>query len=54
MNRRDNCHNKAISESFLSLLKKERVCNRSYSTRSDAGSEIFDCIECFNNPKHHH
>ncbi|MFT4574069.1 MAG: putative transposase, partial [Marinomonas primoryensis] len=44
----------AVAESFFSLLKKERVRNRTYQTRSDARSEIFDYIECFYNSKRHH
>jgi putative transposase len=54
MSRRGNCHDNAVAESFFSLLKKERVRNRTYKTRSDARSEIFDYIECFYNPKQHH
>lgn len=54
MSRRGNCHDNAVAESFFSLLKKERVRNRTYKTRSDARSEIFDYIECFYNPKRHH
>ena len=54
MSRRGNCHDNAVAESFFSLLKKERVRNRTYQTRSDARSEIFDYIECFYNPKRHH
>ena len=54
MSRRSNCHDNAVAESFFSLLKKERVRNRTYKTRSDARSEIFDYIECFYNPKRHH
>jgi putative transposase len=54
MSRRGNCHDNAVAESFFSLLKKERVSNRTYKTRSDVRSEIFDYIECFYNPKRHH
>jgi putative transposase len=54
MSRRGNCHDNAVAESFFSLLRKERVRNRTYKTRSDARSEIFDYIECFYNPKRHH
>jgi putative transposase len=54
MSRLGNRHDNAVAESFFSLLKKERVRNRTYKTRSDARSEIFDYIECFYNPKRHH
>jgi putative transposase len=54
MSRHDNCHNNAVAERFFSLLKKERVRNRTYKTRSDARLEILDYIECFYNPKRRH
>jgi len=54
MSRRGNCHDNAVSESFFSLLKKDRIRNRTYSTRSEARSDIFDYIEFFYNPKRRH
>jgi putative transposase len=54
MSRLGNRHDNAVAVSFFSLLKKERVRNRTYQTRSDARSEIFDYIECFYDLKRHY
>ena len=54
MNRRGNCHDNAVAESFFSVLKKERVKRRIYPTRTVAGSDVFDYIEMFYNPVRRH
>jgi putative transposase len=36
MNRRGNCHENAVAESFLSSLKRERIRPRTYKTREVA------------------
>jgi putative transposase len=47
MSRRGNCHDNAVAESFLQLLKRERI-------RQDARADVFDYIEMFYNPKRRH
>lgn len=54
MSRRGNCHDNAVAESFFNLLKRERIRRRTYKTREDARSDVFDYIEMFYNPKHKH
>lgn len=54
MNRRGNCWDNAVAESFFSSLKSERVKKRIYQTRAEAKSEIFDYIEVFYNRARHH
>lgn len=54
MNRRGNCHDNAVAESFFQLLKRERIRPRTYPTRRDARREVFECIEMFYKPKHKH
>jgi len=52
MIRRGNCHDNAVAESFFQLLKRERTQRKIYTTREEARSDIFDCIEMFYNPKY--
>jgi len=54
MSRRGNCHDNAVAESFFNLLKRERIRRRTYKTREDARSDVFDYIEMFYNPKRKH
>ncbi len=54
MSRKGNCHDNAVAESFFSLLKKDRVRRKIYSTRAEARAEIFDYIEGFYNPRRNH
>ncbi|WP_139153918.1 IS3 family transposase [Enterobacter hormaechei] len=51
MSRRGNCHDNAVAESFFQLLKRERIKKKSYGTREEARSDIFDYIEMFYNSK---
>ncbi|RJG12921.1 IS3 family transposase [Pseudomonas cavernicola] len=53
MSRRGNCHDNAVAESFFQLLKRERIKRKTYSTRQDARSDVFDYIEMYN-PKRRH
>jgi hypothetical protein len=39
----------AATESFLGLLKRDRIYRQLYRTRAEARSDIFDCIERFHN-----
>ena len=34
----------------VDILKRERVNRRQYVTRSEARADVFDYIECFDNP----
>ena len=54
MSRRGNCHDNAVAESFFNLLKRERIRRRTYKTREDARSDVFDYIERFYNIKRRH
>jgi len=54
MSRKGNCHDNAVAESFFSLLKKDRVKRKIYSTRQQARADIFDYIEGFYNPRRNH
>ncbi|MFY1052939.1 IS3 family transposase, partial [Ectopseudomonas khazarica] len=54
MSRRGNCHDNAVAESFFQLLKRERIRRKTYSTREEARSDVFDYIEMFYNPKRRH
>ena len=54
MSRRGNCHDNAVAESFFQLLKRERIKRRTYATRADATTDIFDYIEMFYNPVRRH
>ena len=51
MNRRNNCHDNAIAESFFQLLKRERIKRHIWSTRNDAHGDIVNYIEMFYNSK---
>ena len=44
-----NCWSKAVAESFLSSLKKERIKRRIYVSRQETKSDAFDYIEGFYN-----
>jgi len=54
MSRRGNCHDNAVAESFFNLLKRERIRRRTYKTRDEARSDVFDYIKFFYNPKRKH
>jgi putative transposase len=54
MSRRGNCHDNAVAESFLSLLKTERIKRRIDKTRNEAKAEIFNYIEPFYNTSRRH
>lgn len=54
MSRRGNCHDNAVAESFFNPLKRERIRRRTYRTREEARTDVFDYIEMFYNPKRKH
>lgn len=49
MSRRGNCHDNAVAESFVQLLKRERIRRKTYGIREEARSDQFDYIEMFYN-----
>jgi putative transposase len=49
MSRRGNCYDNAVIESFWHSLKVELVYRRTFSTRAQAESEIYNYIEVFYN-----
>ena len=54
MSAKGNCYDNAITESFFSRLKNERVCFEKYLTRQQAHSSLFEYIEIFYNRKRRH
>ena len=54
MSRRGNCYDNAAMESFWSTLKLELVYRTSFTSRSNATSEIFGFIEVFYNRQRRH
>jgi len=49
-----NCDDNAVAESFLGLLKGERVHRRRYLTRADARADVLDYIERYYNRQRRH
>jgi transposase InsO family protein len=49
MSRKGNCYDRATMESFWSTLKHERVYRRTFMTRNEASTAIFDYTEGFYN-----
>lgn len=54
MSRRGNCWDNAVAESFFATLKKELVYRRSWSSRLDLRTAVFDYIEAFYNRRRLH
>ncbi len=54
MNRRGNCYDNAVVESFFHLLKTERIRRKTYKARALARQDVFDYIEMFYNSKRKH
>jgi putative transposase len=54
MNRRGNCWDNAVAESFFGSLKKERIKRRAYKNRDQATADISDYIESFYNRTRRH
>lgn len=54
MSRRGNCYDNAVAESFFQLLKRERIKRKTYKSRDEAKSDIFNYIEMFYNPIRRH
>jgi transposase InsO family protein len=54
MSRKGNCWDNAMMESFFATLKKERLHQEDYATRSEARASVFDYIERFYNRLRRH
>ena len=54
MSRRGNCWDNAMMESFFATLKKERIHQENYVTRTEARASVFDYIERFYNRVRRH
>jgi putative transposase len=54
MSRKGDCWDNAVAESFFSSLKVELKPDRTWATRSEARSEIFEYIEAWYNRKRRH
>jgi putative transposase len=54
MSRKGNCYDNATMESFWATLKLELVYRHSFSTRTQAKTQIFDYIEIFYNRQRSH
>ena len=51
---RGDCFDNAVAESFFATLKKELVHRRSWPTKDELRSEVFDYIEVFYNRERRH
>ncbi len=51
---RGDCYDNAVCESFHPRLEKELLRSRSFKTRQDAKTAIFDWIETWYNPARRH
>jgi transposase InsO family protein len=54
MSKKGDCYDNAVVESFFSNLKNELTWHRSFQTRDEARSAIFDYIEVFYNRERLH
>ncbi len=54
MGSRGDCYDNAVAESFFATLKKELVHRRSWPTRHELSSEVFEYIEAFYNRQRRH
>ena len=50
MGRQGCAYDNAVKESFFATLKKDLVHRRSWPTRQELRTAVFDYIECFYNP----
>jgi putative transposase len=51
---RGDCYDNAVAESFFATLKKELVHGRSWPSKADLRSEVFEYIEVFYNRRRRH
>jgi putative transposase len=54
MGSRGNCYDNAVAESFFATLKKELVHGRSWPSKAELRTEVFEYIEVFYNRRRRH
>ena len=54
MGSRGDAYDNAVAESFFATLKKELVHRRSWQTKRELGSAVFEYIEAFYNRERRH
>jgi transposase InsO family protein len=54
MGSRGDCYDNAVAESFFATLKKELVHGRSWPSKAELRTEVFDYIEVFFNRRRRH
>lgn len=54
MSRRGNCYDNAVAESFLAILKHERIRRRTFPAREAVRRDIFEYNEMFHNSERKH
>ena len=54
MGSKGDCYDNAVCESFHATLEKELLRGRSFKTRQEAKTAIFDWIEAWYNPTRRH
>ena len=54
MGSRGDCFDNAVAESFFATLKKELINRRSWPTKAELRTEVFDYIETFYNRERRH
>jgi putative transposase len=50
MGSKGDCFDNAVAESFFATLEKDMLRRRSFATRQEARTAVFDYIEAFYNP----
>ncbi len=54
MGSKGDCFDNAVAESFFATLKKELIHRRSWPTKNELRTEVFDYIETFYNRQRRH
>jgi transposase InsO family protein len=54
MGSKGDCWDNAVAESFFATLKKELIHRRSWPSKAELRSELFDYIETFYNRQRRH
>jgi transposase InsO family protein len=54
MGSRGDCYDNAVAESFFATLKKELIHGRSWPSKAELRTEVFEYIEVFFNRRRRH
>ncbi len=54
MGSRGDCFDNAVAESFFATIKKELIHRRTWPTKAELRTEVFDYIEVFYNRQRRH